>query len=546
MTNKKSTKRALLASVLALLLSFAMLLGTTYAWFTDSVTSGSNVIQTGNLDIEVEYTLDGKTWNDLAGADDLFQKGSWEPGHTEVVALKVSNNGSLALKYTAQMNIVDEIIGKSKTGNDIILSEILTVSTLTQQANDAMGVGDITLALAFKGENSVGYQSTAAFKDANVLEEARELHPGDSHYVFVKVDMAETVGNEANHDGVNVPTIKFGINVFATQFSYENDSFGNNYDANVPTPIVVSSAEEAQAVLNTLESGSIIQLMPGVDYGTLEVSAQVVSENKKPVANNNNTKAVDYFTTKYPTGEFVRKFDNITIVGAPGAKVDGIKFVTGTFKVDIPETGKQSGTMYRWVEINNLVIDGVEFTDKSTLGAAAGWVSPIFMDLQSVKVNGLTVKNCTLEGNKSNMNFVYAYGSAAKDCDFGITLNDVVIANNTVSGIARLCELRDANNVSITGNTVKNITRELALLANNTGSAYSGTVQIVGNNADNVAIDYTADGYNALFVRVGVGGDANVVVKDNVITNTTPIDVNDFVKVTEHTGVLTVENNILN
>jgi hypothetical protein len=285
--------------------------------------------------------------------------------------------------------------------------------------------------------------------------------------------------------------------------------------------------------------------MPGVNYGTLEFGAQVGSENKKPVSDNNNTEAVDYFTAKYPTGEFVRKIDNVTILGAPGAKVDGIKFVTGTFNVPIPETGKNSGTMYKWVEINNLVIDGVEFTDKSTIGEGTKNVSPIFMDLQSVKVNGLTVKNCTLEGDKSNMNFVYAYGRPATNCTFGFTLNDVVIANNTVSGIARLCELREANNVTITGNTVKNLTRELALLSNYE-KAYSGTIEVVGNTADNVAIDYTADGTNALFVRAGIGGDATVVVTDNVITNTTPIDVSDFVKVTEHTGVLTVGNNTLN
>ena len=78
MTNARSTKRALLASVMAMLLCCTMLLGTTYAWFTDSVSSGSNIIQTGNLDIEVEYTLDGESWNKLDGANDLFQKGLWE------------------------------------------------------------------------------------------------------------------------------------------------------------------------------------------------------------------------------------------------------------------------------------------------------------------------------------------------------------------------------------------------------------------------------------------------------------------------------------
>lgn len=234
MTNSKTTKRALFSSVVALLLCFTMLLGTTFAWFTDSAASGSNVITAGNLDIVVEYTLDGTNWNDLDGAIDLFQKGLWEPGHTEVVALRIKNNGTLALKYAANMNIVDETVGKTKDGADIVLSDILTVSTLVQQAVDADGnanqIGDITLGLAFNGENSVSYENTATFKAGNVLRNDVELHPGAAHYLIVKVDMAETVGNEANHNGTNIPTINFGINVLATQFTYENDSFGNQYD----------------------------------------------------------------------------------------------------------------------------------------------------------------------------------------------------------------------------------------------------------------------------------------------------------------------------
>lgn len=236
MTKRRSTKRALLSSVVALLLCFSMLLGSTFAWFTDSVVSANNVITAGNLDIDVQYTLDGENWKSLDGAQDLFKKGLWEPGHTEVVALKIENKGSLALKYAANMNIVNETFGKTKDNSDIKLSEILTVSTLVQQANDEMGIGEIARMLAFASENGIRYENTALFKDANVLREDVELHPGVSHYMIVKVDMAETVGNEANHNGTNIPEINFGINVLATQYTYENDSFGNQYDKDAEYP----------------------------------------------------------------------------------------------------------------------------------------------------------------------------------------------------------------------------------------------------------------------------------------------------------------------
>ena len=79
MTSIKSTKRALITSALAILMCAAMLIGTTFAWFTDTASTGVNKIVAGHLDIEVEYTLDGETWNDLDEATDIFQKGLWEP-----------------------------------------------------------------------------------------------------------------------------------------------------------------------------------------------------------------------------------------------------------------------------------------------------------------------------------------------------------------------------------------------------------------------------------------------------------------------------------
>jgi len=236
MANKKSTKRALLTSCIAMLLCFSMLIGTTYAWFTDSVTSSNNVIKTGNLDIAVEYTLDGKTWNDLDGADDLFQKSLWEPGHTEVVVLKITNKGSLALKYMAELNVLSELVGKTVSGENIVLSEILTVSSLCFADTGidpvlGINIGERAVEEAFKAENGIAYDAPETFKDCSLLADDELLEPGAINYIAIKVDMAENVGNEANHDGRNVPSIEFGVNVLATQASYESDSFDNLYDA---------------------------------------------------------------------------------------------------------------------------------------------------------------------------------------------------------------------------------------------------------------------------------------------------------------------------
>ena len=111
--HNKQTKRALLASVLSLVICAAMLVGTTFAWFTDSVTSGRNTIVAGNLDVELEYaTVDGTgaltDWTSVDDATDLFADGLWEPGYAQVVYLRVSNLGTLALKYQFSINITNE------------------------------------------------------------------------------------------------------------------------------------------------------------------------------------------------------------------------------------------------------------------------------------------------------------------------------------------------------------------------------------------------------------------------------------------------------
>ena len=115
MTTAKATKRAMLSSVVALFLCFAMLMGTTYAWFTDSVTSENNVIKSGNLDVTLEYYKGGK-WHDVQGASDIITNELWEPGATEIAYLRIKNNGSLALKYSLGVNIRSEKEGVNAAG----------------------------------------------------------------------------------------------------------------------------------------------------------------------------------------------------------------------------------------------------------------------------------------------------------------------------------------------------------------------------------------------------------------------------------------------
>ena len=105
MTNRKSTKRALLGSVMAMVLCLAMLVGATFAWFTDTASTGVNKIQAGNLDVVLEMqnadgkwvSAEGKTLDFVKAADAKGEAILWEPGCTyELPALRIRNNGNLA------------------------------------------------------------------------------------------------------------------------------------------------------------------------------------------------------------------------------------------------------------------------------------------------------------------------------------------------------------------------------------------------------------------------------------------------------------------
>ena len=222
MNNKKTTKRALLSSVLSLVLCMAMLIGTTFAWFTDNVSSKNNIIKSGNLDVEMEY-YDGDSWEKVTENTNVFEENTlWEPGHTEVVYLKVSNLGTLALKYNLGINIVSEIESINVAGEALRLSDYIEFGAIegvdTPYADRAAARAAVTESKIL----STGYTKSGSIEAGAAAQ-----------YVALVVYMPETVGNEANYrTGEVAPEITLGLNLMATQYTSEKDSFDNQYDAN--------------------------------------------------------------------------------------------------------------------------------------------------------------------------------------------------------------------------------------------------------------------------------------------------------------------------
>ena len=254
MTKKRSSKRALLLSALSLLVCVAMLVGTTFAWFTDSVTSANNIIKSGNLKVDLEYAkvVDGNitSWAPVKGADKIFDPNAlWEPGRVEVVYLKVTNEGNLALKYQLGVNVVNETTGINVDGDEFKLSDSLVFKAV--EMPDALTTYTNRAAVAAAAGTAKG------LKDYNGVTKALDPKDGanDEDYVALIVYMPESVGNEANHNGTKVPSIELGVNLFATQMTAEMDSFNNQYDKGAWVKgFKVYDANELQAAIDAGET----------------------------------------------------------------------------------------------------------------------------------------------------------------------------------------------------------------------------------------------------------------------------------------------------
>ena len=223
------TKRALLTSVLALVLSLAMLAGSTFAWFTDTASTGVNRIVSGNLDVGLEYWGVGedgqKTWLTAEDSEELFDKNAlWEPGYTQIIYLRVANNGNLALTYAMQITPVHETVGVNVDGEQFKLSDYIKFGWMKFTVDGAGAPVALDREAAQTGVGEGAQLGTTLHRRA-----AEPMKASAEELVALVAWMPENVGNEANYSTVQ-PTIELSLKVLATQAAVESDSFDNTYD----------------------------------------------------------------------------------------------------------------------------------------------------------------------------------------------------------------------------------------------------------------------------------------------------------------------------
>lgn len=358
----KQTKKSLLLSAITLLISISMLVGSTYAWFTDSVTSKNNIIKTGTLDVVLEYKTNwSDEWATVDGNTKIFKEGAlYEPGYTEVVYLRVSNAGSLALKYLLSLNIDNDQKSINVYGEEFRITDYLYVGTYVQdEYRDGFNYADILMPAMFGSrENALSNVTLTKLKDAtSIIRKNAPILPGEdtAQIVAIVLTMPETVGNEANtKPGEKAPSVDIGINLLATQYTHENDSFDNQYDADAFLGYVhdIYDLTTLQKAFEDGGKGRIINMY-------IEDISEELAKDKELILNMNTSTLVKATDSEYA---IVNKGDlSITGEGTILSNMYGSIENWGKLFIDnlnIEVTGIKYGFHVKGgeVKINNLVL----------------------------------------------------------------------------------------------------------------------------------------------------------------------------------------------
>ena len=454
-----NTKKSLIFSALSLLLCCALLIGTTFAWFTDSVTNTGNKIQAGTLDIEVEYrtSFEGE-WKPLDDATDLFgAEGTlFEPGHTRVVELKIENAGNLALKYKIGMNVVSETVGTNKAGNPYKLSDYLKVATTAIQQYPAEGGIAEAMEWAIFQKDDYGMWTERDFANFELETDANgnvhSLQPGAAQILGIKVYMPETVGNEANAISTDkAASINIGLNVVATQYTTESDGFGSTqYDKDATYPVIVFNQQQANdAITNATDKKANISIASGQTITLDNDIANGGDKSRDITFSGNGSQTVDVITNavsaeggqlNYQRGSSFT-FENLTIQAGEGSfdgiVCDELTFKNCTIKGKLTLFGKAT---FEGCVFDNTMADqysiwtwgGTDVTFEGCTFNTNGKAILLYGGASASNPTNLVVNNCTFNDRNNG-----AAGKAAIEIgdDYNATYT-LTVNNATVNGFA--------------------------------------------------------------------------------------------------------------
>ncbi len=233
MKKSKHTKRALLLSITSLMICLIMLVSSTFAWFSDTASSGRNKIEAGNLDVELyRLTADGE--KELVTEDTrLFDIELWEPGAVVYETFEVDNLGDLALKYRLAINIVsyNTIKDNGKSLKDVLQVNVIN-GEFTGNREDVFALEDPFLLPNFQKQGILNTRE--ASNKFTVFIYWQQNSDTDNDY---------NLNNNRTTDDGEPLFVELGVDLTATQSPSEQDSFGIDYD-DTTSYIEVGTADE--------------------------------------------------------------------------------------------------------------------------------------------------------------------------------------------------------------------------------------------------------------------------------------------------------------
>ena len=416
MKSSKTTKRALLGSLTSLVLCFAMLIGSTFAWFTDSASTSVNTIQAGTLDVELQMwdTAENK-WVDAEGKTLDFIKATdapggeavlWEPGATyELPSIRIVNKGNLALKYEVYL---------TAAGGDLELAKVLKVNATA--GNESLFNGATpTLETVLNAAAVPANGATNGYIHG-------KLGTTDNDNATAEITISMTMDQNATNEYQGKSISNIAVTVVATQDTVEYDSNNNTYDQNAEYPTVVRVADDSalESAISNAQPGQVIALNPGSSY-------------ELPSSINNAGVEIDGngATVSVPENEGLNRvwsngttFKNVVFEDSGKLWIkDAATFVNCTFKCEISNAEPVEGT----VTFENCTFEkAVHFAPAANGVATTGK----FFEAKGCTFTGnltvmgferVTLTNCTLTGSN------WAGANMISYCP--VTFNNCTLAN---------------------------------------------------------------------------------------------------------------------
>ena len=439
MTSSKSTKRALLFSALAIGLCIAMLIGTTFAWFTDTASTGVNKIVAGNLDIELQMKDNDGNWVNAEGKilpflveGEIPAEGTqilWEPGCTYYVPqIRVFNKGNLAVKF----EYIPEALGV--TGK---LAEVLELVFKTPV--DANG------------------------EEVNIEPEVLEPGEASPEWSF-GYHMLESAGNEYQ----NATATGMCVTVVATQATYEKDSIDDQYDKDAEYPILVTTGDELQAIVNNATAPVNIMLTNSITTNNFVIPADkdvTLDLNGRTVTNAESHTILNKGHLTLTDSSADKSGQIISLKGNTAALRNGDNAVCVVEGGTISRDGANGNTWHVVENFGKMTFNGGKVVLKNGNGFAItnGWN---YFD------PGASTTHAVMEINALELD---TDSSGIKNCRYGdLTVNDVTVTStgywalsNDYLGTAVI------NGGTLTSNSFKAVSNGAAMTVN--GGTFDGT-----------------------------------------------------------------------